>query len=69
MTSYKKYLKSKGIMLDCDYPFLPIDKNGVCLLNVFTKVVNDGVMVFEQYVVGTGIQHFDRNGNIEFDFD
>ena len=56
-------------MLDCDYPFLPIDKNGVCLLNVFTKVVNDGVMVFEQYVVGTGIQHFDRNGNIEFDFD
>ena len=69
MTRYKKYLKSKGVMLDNDFPFLPINRNDIYLFDVFTEVVDSGIDVFEEYDAGTKILHFDRNGTITYDFD
>ena len=67
MTKYKKYLRAKGVMLECDYEFLPYDY----IEAVTTEVMDDCVVaVVYSNCAGAEYAVYDRSGAcIYFDGD
>jgi hypothetical protein len=66
MNRFKKYVQSKGIKLEQDYIYLPMQIGSVTVEAVFCNAQEAKVVTC--YDVGTGITKFDRYGNIEQDF-
>ena len=59
MTKYKEYLRAKGVMLECDYEFLPCGY----IEGVTTKVMDDCVVaVVYSNCVGAEYAVYDRSG-------
>lgn len=67
MTAFKKYVRTKGIKLEADYPFLPFDQSGPTIEGVAVNQETQTVKVYR--VVGTEIYTFNRDGSFEYDFD
>ena len=63
MTKFKKYLRAKGIKLECDFEVLPY--NG--LVGIATYVVDDGV-VAECYHESTGSRYYVYNKYGEYSY-
>ena len=59
MNRVKKYIKSKGIKLENDYPFLPYT-NGLEAVIVNSEKVS----IIQCYPFGDYCTAFDRNGNL-----
>ena len=59
MTKFKKYLRAKGIKLECDYEFLPYDY----IEAVKTRVLDDCVVVIYYYnCTSPEYMVYDRHG-------
>lgn len=70
MTKYKQELRKHGFRLECDYPFLPYDVNGIALEGVSAKIENNKIVVTNFSVVGIAKSIIDKNFNvIETDFE
>ena len=67
MTAFKKYVRTKGIKLESDYPFLPFDQDGPTIEGVTVNQETQTVKVYRVVVVE--IYEFKRDGSVDFDFD
>ena len=66
MNAFKRYVRKKGIKLECDYPWLPYEQNYVSIESVY---VNSEFCYVTQYTtVGDLIAYFKKDGTIEYDF-
>lgn len=65
MTRYKKELRKHGYRLECDYPCLPYQINGITLEGVTIKFDNDykRFVLKEWYVVGVYVIYIDSHYN------
>lgn len=64
MNRFKKYVRSKGIKLECDYPWLPYDiKPYINIEAVYVNASTATIVTF--YNVGDFHQHINRDGSIE----
>lgn len=68
MTAFKKYVRSKGKKLECDYPFMPYNLGGGPTIESVI-VDSEAATVTTVYVVGIATESWDRSGRISFDFD
>lgn len=68
MTRYKKYLKSKGFKLECDYPIIPDPET--YLTDVLVDITNEYIAVTDVYAMGAFTALIGRDGNIYYgDYD
>ena len=67
MNRFKRYVREKGIKLECDYPWLPYDSKGY--VTIETVYVNSEHCYVTQFTtVGDLIAYFHRDGTITYDF-
>ena len=63
MTKFKKYLRAKGIKLECDYEFLPCNY----IEDVATRVMDDGVVaIVYSNCAGAEYAVFNRYGECNY---
>ena len=64
MTRYKEYLRSAGIQLEIDYPYLPFDTGIETIETYFDTVKN--FIVIKTYHISAGwiIIYVDKYGNL-----
>lgn len=67
MNRFKKYIRTKGVKLEKDFPWLPYESGSITIESVIVN--SEACTVHTVYNVGIGIQIFNRSGNFEFDFD
>lgn len=68
MTRFKKYLRTKGERLECDYPFMPYNLGPAPTLEAVI-VDPDQLSISYVHVVGTLTKTYDRSGHCIVDFD
>lgn len=64
MTAFKKYVKSKGFLLENDYPYMPYDKGNYAIEGVVVSVAEYGIMISEFATCAVCRVVIDRFGNI-----
>lgn len=68
MNRFKKYVRSKGIKLSCDYMYLPFEEKPYIFVE--DCLVNKNTMQVIKYLnIGNVIMTFNRDGSISYDFD
>lgn len=68
MNRFKKYVKSKGVKLSCDYPWLPFEEKNYIFVE--DCLVNKSTLQVVKYLnIGNVIITFNRDGTIDYDFD
>ena len=67
MNRFKKYVRTKGIKLECDYPWLPYDYQNIAVEGV--SVDSENAVVIQYLNVGTSYAYFKQDGAINYDFD
>ena len=67
MTRFKKYIRTKGEWLECDFPFMPYNIGMPALESVLVDAENATISYV--HVVGVLIKHYDRAGRCVVDFD
>lgn len=67
MNRFKKYIRTKGIKLESDYPWLPYDYKNITVEGV--RVDSENAVVIQYLNVGTSYTYFNCNGVVNYDFD
>lgn len=67
MNRFKKYVRIKGIKLECDYPWLPYDYQNIAVEGV--RVDSENAIVIQSLNVGTSYAYFMADGTVKYNFD
>ena len=67
MNRFKKYVQSKGIKLEHDYPYLPFDLGSQSIEAVIVNA--ETATVREVLLSLIGVIRFDREGEMTYDID